>query len=305
MLKASKGSKAKILIVDDEFINIEILDAGLSDKYQILRCDSGPNTMMIAQTEQPDIILLDIGMPEMNGYQVCHALKGNDLTRHIPVIFSSSLDTVEDEILGLEFGASDYITKPFNMQLLQLRVQNLLLLKQKTDLLEKLANLDGLTNIPNRRHFDTVFEAEWQRAKRRKRSISVCLLDVDSFKQFNDHYGHVAGDKCLIDIANELADSCRRGGDVVARYGGEEFVVLLPEGDSADARAYAEHLCKKICSLEIKHAYSTSADFITVSIGVATVIPSDNVSREGLLTQADEQLYRAKKKGKNQVCFDD
>ncbi|MFT4939140.1 MAG: diguanylate cyclase (GGDEF)-like protein [Paraglaciecola sp.] len=301
----TKSSKAKILIVDDEFINIEILNAGLSDKYQILRCDAAPSALMMAQIEQPDIILLDIGMPEMNGYQVCHALKENDLTRHIPVIFSSSLDTVEDEILGFEFGASDYITKPFNMQLVRLRVQNLLLLKQKTDLLEKLANLDGLTNIPNRRHFDAVFDAEWQRAKRRKQSVSVCLLDVDSFKQFNDHYGHVAGDKCLIDIANKLADSCRRGSDVVARYGGEEFVVLLPEGDSADARVFAEYLCKKIFSLGIKHDYSTCADVITVSVGVATVIPSDDVSREGLLTQADEQLYRAKKKGKNQVCFND
>jgi diguanylate cyclase (GGDEF)-like protein len=302
MLNKPDVSKAKILIVDDEYINIEILDAGLSGEYQTMRCEFGPDTMKIAQIEQPDIILLDINMPEMNGYQVCHALKENDLTRHIPVVFSSALDTVEDEILGFEFGASDYITKPFNMQLVLLRVRNLLLLKQKTDLLEKLANLDGLTNIPNRRHFDSVFQAEWHRAKRRNESISVCLLDVDSFKQFNDHYGHVAGDKCLIAIANELVHSCRRGSDVAARYGGEEFVVLLAEGNSADALAFSENLCKRICELGIKHAYSKCTDVITVSIGVATVIPKDDVPRESLLTQADEQLYRAKKNGKNQVC---
>lgn len=297
-----KGVKAKILIVDDEFINIEILDAGLSDKYHILRCDSGKHALLIAQTEQPDAILLDISMPEMDGFQVCKALKENDLTRHIPVVFSTALDSVEDEILGFEVGAADYITKPFNMQLVRLRLRNLLLLKQKTDLLEKMVNLDGLTNIHNRRHFDTVFQAEWCRETRRNKSISVCLIDVDCFKQFNDHYGHVAGDKCLIEIATELVEACRRGSDVAARYGGEEFVVLLPEGDAEEAMAFAELLCKKICALGIPHAYSSAAKVITVSIGVATITPKKDLPRESLLKLADEQLYLAKNKGRNQVC---
>ncbi|MFT4994152.1 MAG: diguanylate cyclase (GGDEF)-like protein, partial [Paraglaciecola sp.] len=295
-------AREKLLIVDDEEINLEILDAGLCEKYQIIRCTSALKVLKVAVEEQPDTILLDISMPEMNGYQVCDALKKNNKTRHIPVIFSTALDSEEDEIMGFEFGASDYITKPFSMQLVQHRVSNLVALKRKTDLLEELASLDALTDIPNRRYFDLTFDTEWRRAVRRCSVISICMLDVDCFKQFNDHYGHGAGDKCLIDIANELNVRSKRAGDVVARYGGEEFVILLPENSSIDATIFAEFLRKNIAALGIMHEYSNCADRVTVSIGVATVVAHNNMKKESLLKQADKQLYIAKKKGRNQVA---
>jgi diguanylate cyclase (GGDEF)-like protein len=295
-------AKATILIVDDENINLEILSAGLSEEHQIVRCSSALDVMPMAQNEQPDLILLDIGMPEMDGYQVCKALKKFDDTRHIPVVFSTAFDSTADEIKGFECGASDYITKPFNMRLVQHRVGNLVTLKRQTDLLEELANLDGLTHIPNRRHFDGAFDAEWRRAVRRKSVISVCMLDIDCFKQFNDHYGHAAGDKCLINIANELYVHIKRPGDVVARYGGEEFVLILPENSSADAELFAEYLRQKVVDLGIKHGYSTCAEVVTMSIGVASTKAGKNMKKEVLLKQADEQLYLAKSRGKNQVA---
>lgn len=298
----SNKAKAKILIVDDEDINLEILEAGLSGDHQIIRCSSALDVMAMTQGQLPDLILLDIGMPKMDGYQVCRALKRNDSTRHIPVVFSTAFDSAEDEIKGFECGASDYITKPFNMRLIQHRVSNLVALKQKTDLLEELASLDGLTHIPNRRQFDAAFDAEWRRAVRRRSVISVCMLDIDSFKQFNDNYGHGAGDKCLINIATELNVRLKRAGDVVARYGGEEFVILLPELSSTDAVIFAEYLREKIAALGIKHEYSACADVVTISIGVATISAHKNMKKEHLLKQADEQLYVAKSEGKNQVA---
>jgi diguanylate cyclase (GGDEF)-like protein len=258
--------------------------------------------MKVAIEQQPDTILLDIGMPEMNGYQVCDALKQNDHTQHIPVIFSTALDSEEDEILGFECGASDYITKPFNMRLIQHRVGNLVTLKRQTELLEELARLDGLTQIPNRRYFDLTLDTEWRRAVRGGALISICMLDIDYFKQFNDNYGHGAGDKCLIDIANELTVRLKRAGDIVARYGGEEFVILLPETGNADAILFADYLRESIVDLGIKHGYSSCANVVTMSIGLATTKAYKNMKKESLLKQADEQLYLAKRRGRNQVA---
>ena len=293
--------QAKLLIVDDEVINIEILASGLSQDYQVQRCTNSLQVEELAQVGQPDLILLDIGMPDMDGYQVCKALKENDQTRHIPIIFSTAFDSDDDQIKGLQYGGADYITKPFNMQLIKLRVRNLLLLNQKTDLLEQLVNLDGLTNIPNRRHFDETYDVEWRRALRQHSTISICMLDIDFFKQFNDLYGHAAGDKCLIRVAKVLRAACLRGGEFVARYGGEEFVAILPDIDIEEAMGVAERIRNKVESLGIKHQDSACSDVVTLSVGVASAVLEGKITKEHLLKEADDALYLAKSSGRNKV----
>ncbi len=294
--------KPRIMIVDDDFINKEILLHGLKNDYEILVASSGAEALQMAETELPDTILLDIVMPDVDGYQVCRTLKGNRRTQKIPIIFSTSKCTDEDEVLGLTMGASDYVTKPFNMALVRARVRNQVLLKQKTDLLEQLASIDGLTEVPNRRYFDEVYEQEWRRAIRNRYPISLCLLDIDFFKQFNDNYGHTAGDDCLVVVARALSLVSRRAGDFLARYGGEEFVFVWPNCDSDHAAKLAEQARQAVSDLAITHGYSKIADRITISLGVASVLPKSHDNRKDLIDKADEQLYIAKQTGRNQVA---
>lgn len=295
-------SKPKVLIVDDDFINKEILEHGLQNDYEIFTASSGGEALERAEKLQPDTILLDIIMPDMDGYQVCRKLKSTRLTQQIPIIFSTSKCTDEDEVLGLSMGASDYITKPFNMALVRARVRNQVMLKQKTDLLEQLASIDGLTEIPNRRYFDEIFEQEWRRAIRNQYSISVCLMDIDNFKEFNDNYGHTAGDDCLVAVARVLSTISQRAGDFVARYGGEEFVYVWPNCQLGHAETMAEKARNAVQNLNIPHEYSTALQkVVTISLGVSSIIPVQGQSRKALLDSADEKLYLAKQSGRNRV----
>lgn len=296
-----RKTKAKILIVDDEPIIIELLSQELSKMYQIYVASSGKRALELSQTELPDLILLDISMPDMDGFEICRKLKRLSATMNIPIIFVTGHDSAEDEVKGLELGAVDYLAKPFNMALVRVRIKNQLQLKKKSDLLEQLASLDGLTEIPNRRQFNIMFDSEWRRATRKHYPLSLFMLDIDFFKQFNDHYGHAAGDQCLISVANELDRQVQRGGDFVARYGGEEFVLIVPDSDQKMAKATAEKLRQGIENLAIEHDQSSCASCVTVSIGVATIVPNKDTSREDLLLAADEQLYIAKASGKNCV----
>lgn len=293
--------KSTLLIVDDDFINNEILAHGFRADYNILLASSGEEALAVAERELPDTILLDIVMPDMDGYEVCRRLKSNRRTQKIPIIFSTSKCTDEDEVLGLTMGASDYVTKPFNMALVKARVRNQVLLKQKTDLLEQLASIDGLTEVPNRRYFDEVFEQEWRRAVRNQYPVSLCLVDIDFFKQFNDNYGHTAGDDCLTLVARTLANISRRAGDFLARYGGEEFVFVWPNCDVKHARKLAEQARVAVSRLGIPHVHSDVSDFVTISLGVASIIPESEDDRKDLLESADEQLYLAKQSGRNTV----
>lgn len=302
--------KPTILIVDDDFINKEILAHALEDDYLILMANSGTEALQIAEQELPDTILLDIVMPEIDGYEVCETLRRNKNTQMIPIIFSTSKTSTEEEVLGLNLGASDYITKPYNLPLVKARVRNQVLLKQKTDMLERLANIDALTKIPNRRCFDEVFDQEWRRAIRSRYPISIAMFDIDFFKQFNDHYGHVLGDDCLIRVARELSAQNRRAGDVVARYGGEEFAFVWPHCPLEKALVLAERALKAVTKLAIPHAGSAIKEVVTLSGGVATITPNLRVERISLLELADSQLYQAKQEGRARILgkiltFDD
>ncbi len=295
----------RVLIVDDEKMNRDLLVALLKPLYRVMVAKSGEQALKAALrvTGRPDLILLDIMMPGMDGYEVCRTLKADEETMDIPVIFVTAMGEVEDESKGFSMGAVDYIIKPVSLPIVQARVNTHLRLKHKTDLLEKMASLDGLTEIPNRRAFDTAMDKEWNRAKRAAIPLAMIMMDVDKFKQYNDHYGHTAGDDCLKQLAATLAGVIRRPGDLVARYGGEEFCALLTDTDLQGAVKVAEKFRARVELLQIEHSFSAPAPVVTISVGVAAIIPDRDKEISPLTLQelADSKLYQAKEAGRNRV----
>ncbi|MEO5378149.1 MAG: diguanylate cyclase [Magnetococcus sp. DMHC-6] len=322
-----------ILIVDDERFNLNVLKNILDDQYDVMVSMNGTEALKRAvSSPQPDLILLDIIMPGMDGYQVLARLKADKSTAEIPVIFVTSMSEAMDESKGLSLGAVDYITKPFVPVVALARIQTQLRLKwsiererslnrnlaqlndeladkngQLIDLnktLKDLASSDGLTGIPNRRRFDEYFELEWKRALRHKTALSLILMDIDFFKPFNDHYGHAAGDECLKKVAQTLVNSRGRAIDLIARYGGEEFVCLLPETETLGLSIVGNQLRDNIAALRYPHDYSKVAPYVTMSLGGACLVPSQEIEPQSLLKRADERLYKAKEYGRNQFVFE-
>ncbi|MBU0733637.1 MAG: diguanylate cyclase [Proteobacteria bacterium] len=296
--------KQKILIADDERFNLNILVDILKPDYKVIVAKDGKQALKRAESNPPDLILLDIMMPELDGYEVCKNLKENEQTKDIPVIFITAMKEAGDEARGFDLGAVDYITKPFQAAIVMARVKAQLKMKWQADMLRQMASIDGLTEIPNRQKFEEVFDREWNRAVRNKVPLSVLLMDIDFFKQYNDAYGHGRGDKCLKEVAQALAGTIRRPGDFVARYGGEEFIAVLPETDIPGAMTIAETMRSNVELLKILHAQSVPLDFVTISIGVSSVFPSGGFSDAALVSvvaAADEMLYKAKAAGRNQV----
>jgi len=293
--------RPKILVVDDIPSNVHVLSRILKDDYDIYFATDGEKALDLVQARMPDLVLLDIMMPGMDGFEVCRRIKADPATHDIPVIFISAKSEVEDETRGLEVGAIDFISKPISPPIVKARVRNHLLLKRQTDLLRSLSFLDGLTGIANRRRFDEAMTREWRRCARSHLPLSLIILDVDHFKAYNDHYGHQAGDECLRMVAEVLSDRAKRPSDLVARYGGEEFVCLLPETDGPGAVRVAEGFRTSVAECRIPHAQSPVIPYVTISLGVATVIPSAEGSPERLAEMADQLLYRAKRTGRNRV----
>ncbi len=297
-----KPEKLSVMIVDDTPANIRVLAEALRSEYRVRVATSGKEALeLISQTGSPDLILLDVMMPDMDGYEVCRRLKANTATRNVPVIFVTARSDAIDEESGLRLGAVDYIVKPFHLPIVTARVRNHLQLKQKTDLLESLAMLDGLTGIPNRRRFDQTLADEWLRARRDGTPIATIIADIDNFKEYNDHFGHAAGDHCLTKVAAALEKTLNRAGDLVARYGGEEFVAILPDTDEQGAREVAERFLKAIEALALPNPLSNVANHVTISIGFASTTPRDSHGASDLFEQADRRLYQAKALGKNRI----
>lgn len=291
----------KILIVDDTRLNIKIMTDILADDYKIFCATSGKQALDIVMSQEIDLILLDIIMPEMDGYEVCRRLKSDQLSQNIPIIFISAMTNIEDETNGLEMGAIDYIFKPVSSPILKARVKNHLELKRARDILEKQSHIDGLTGIANRRYFDDRFDKEWRRALCKGDILSLVYIDIDYFKKYNDYYGHLAGDDCLKKVGSTLKDSLQRVEYLVARYGGEEFVIVLPSTCQADAARVGEKVRSNIECLKVAHQRSEVSEYVTVSVGIATVIPEENIIPASLLEQADKALYQAKRQGRNRV----
>jgi diguanylate cyclase (GGDEF)-like protein len=297
------SSTFTLLVVDDEKQNRTLLTELLQDDYQIILAKNGIQALQKAQEHLPDLILLDVLMPQMDGFNVIRALKANDLTRHIPVIFVSALDSAADEELGLELGAVDYIAKPFHPPIVRVRVRNHLQAVHQRRLLEQLALIDSLTEIPNRRRFTEVYEREWRRCKRSNSPLSLLMVDVDHFKVFNDTYGHAAGDQVLRRVAQTIQAALNRSSDFVARYGGEEFVVVLPDIDAGGAQAVAEKLRVEVEHLQISYPESGTSPWLTISLGGATQVPMLSEVDAGLFGNADRSLYAAKHGGRNRVLW--
>lgn len=288
-----------ILIIEDNPSDLRLLSSLIEDQGNVIFATSGEGGIKQAMTRAPDLILLDVELPDMNGYEVCKDIKAKIETRDIPVIFVTGHATPSHEVSALEAGAIDFISKPFNPPIICARVKTHLTLKRQTDLLHGLAERDGLTSVYNRRYFDARAEGEWKRHLRQNQPISIAMMDVDLFKQFNDFYGHTGGDQCLKSIAKNLTACTRRPGEFVARYGGEEFVCLLPYADIHEAMNFGNYACKSVLDLNIPHLKSPKNQKVTLSVGVSSVLPSQKTSIYDLINSADSALYKAKKSGRN------
>lgn len=292
--------KPTILIVDDMTTNLLLLSDLLKDDYNIKISKSGTKALEILNAPNDiDLVLLDIEMPDINGYEVCKELKNNNKTKNLPIVFITAKNSEEDEEFALNLGAIDYITKPFSKAILRLRLKNHLELKLKTDLLEQLSMYDGLTNIRNRRFFDEAFEKTFLEVKREKISLAVLMIDIDFFKPYNDNYGHGKGDEALKKVAFALQSTIKRPTDLVARYGGEEFVILLKDIDKPGLETVAKNLLEAVRDLKITHDFSKVANFITVSIGISYYNTNKDITKIELLIKADETLYKVKNSGRN------
>ncbi|CAN7629103.1 diguanylate cyclase [Caballeronia sp. dw_19] len=299
----SKKDMQKVLVVDDAAINRQVLGDLLKTDHTVILAKNGEQALALATQHVPDLILLDVVMPEVSGYDVLNRLKSDPRTAAIAVIFITGLDTPEDEAHGLTLGASDYITKPFNLTVVLARVRCHLQLARQRRMLETLANIDGLTELANRRHFDERYALEWARATRDRQPLSVAILDIDFFKNYNDQAGHAMGDRVLQAVASVLTDGLNRATDLVARFGGEEFALLMPGTGAESALQLAERLREATGRLAMRRLDSTEADRITVSLGGATLRLGNNESAAELLKAADDHLYRAKNEGRNRVVW--
>jgi len=291
--------KGRILIVDDAMENIQILHQALQDHHDVLFAMNGTKALHIAQHQLPDLILLDAVMPDMDGYAVCAALRASEITRDIPIIFVTALKTPEDETRALDAGAADFISKPVNAAVVRARVRTQLTVKFQSDALRELTLTDGLTGVANRRAFDERLETEWRRCGRAEVPIALILVDIDHFKIFNDTYGHQAGDACLQRAGEAMRRAAMRPQDMLARYGGEEFAILLPYEDIKGAEAVARKVLEEIAQLRLPHAPSPVGPMLTVSMGVASLTPSDRIESAVLVKSADALLYEAKASGRN------
>ena len=291
---------AKILAVDDQQDNLDLLVQALEDGgYEVATASDGKEAIIKASSESPDVILLDIQMPEMDGYEVCRRLKNDEETKNIPVIFLTANTGEQSVVKGLDLGAYDYVTKPFNEAELLARINVMVRIRSAEKKVEEIALTDNLTGLYNRRFLDKRFEEEISRAKRNVTPLSCFLLDIDFFKKINDTYGHDFGDFVLKEIADVLKNNLR-GYDGIVRFGGEEFIVILPGVDADGAKKAAEKIRGKIESHDFTRNDTTHK--VTISIGVFSCPSTDmNESIDHYIKSADEALYKAKESGRNRV----
>ena len=301
LFKRMRNYKASILIVDDEPINIEILAHNLQTQYWVHAVNCGRAALEFVQERPVDLILLDVKMPDLCGFEVLRQLKKLPHRCDIPVMFVTGQDSTDDELKALRLGAVDYIRKPFRMPLAMARIGVQIELKLKSDLLESMASADGLTGIANRRKFDESFAALYKDCARNIRSLALVLVDIDYFKQYNDRYGHSAGDEALKRVAAVLHEVGQRAMDVVARVGGEEFALILPSVDPSYLRDLCFKIHTSIAALAIEHGDSEVSQHLTVTIGAVSVQPIAGGHPQALYDHADRLLYKAKNQGRAQT----
>jgi diguanylate cyclase (GGDEF)-like protein len=289
-----------VLVVDDEESSLAVMDKILSPEYTVFTAKSGEEALRLAEEEIPDLILLDILMPGMDGVETLSRLKMSEATMEIPVIFISGLSGEDDEEKGFALGAVDYITKPFRNSIVQARVRTHMRIIRQMRMIEKTGLIDPLTDIPNRRSFDDRFDKEWRRCGREGNPISFLMMDLDKFKNYNDTYGHPQGDALLRAVAKIVSSEAKRPSDLAARLGGEEFGLLLANTGLEGALLIAERIRSKVESEKIPTADGKVLTSMTISIGVVSAIPKDCPALD-FIRKADECLYAAKNAGRNRV----
>ena len=293
-------SRHRLLIVDDQPANVRVMAEALRDRYDLYFATTGARALEIASSSDIELVLLDVVMPDVDGFEVCRRLKSDERTNRIPVIFVTAREEISDEARGFDVGGVDYIVKPIQPAIVRARVGTHLELKHTRDLLEALALVDPLTGIANRRRFDGTLEQEWKRALRNGTWFSLALIDVDFFKSYNDTYGHARGDDCLRAIAQALLTVTRRPADLAARYGGEEFALVFPETDGHAASMLMTALLDGVRRLAIPHSASRCAEHVSVSAGMVSTIPT-TLDVTSIVEFADQLLYEAKANGRNRV----
>jgi len=293
-----------VLITDDEKSNLDILGQILSPMYKLLISKDGSRALELAREHKPDLILLDVLMPEMSGFEIITILKESDATNKIPVIFITGLTSAEDEEKGFFLGAVDYITKPFNKTIVKARVNTHIKIVDQMRTIERIGLIDPLTKISNRRSFENRLNTEWGKAFREQTPISIFMFDVDKFKNYNDTYGHQQGDIALKAVADTTTQSLKRSGDIVARWGGEEFIALLPGISIDNASEVAERIRKNIEAAVILTEDGKKTK-VTVSIGINSIIPNEISSVTDFINKADQAMYKAKQSGRNRVMKSD
>jgi diguanylate cyclase (GGDEF)-like protein len=306
-----RADDVTILLVDENPINIRVLHQSLRDIGRLLFAISGIDALKILEDHRIDLVLLDINMPGLSGFDTCSEIKRR--WPDIPVVFVTSHQDVETEVKALASGGIDFIQKPINPPAVQARVRAHLTMKLQGDVLRNLIHLDPLTEISNRRGLDERLYREWKDCTKERASLSLLMIDVDYFKRYNDHYGHPAGDRCLQIVAKAISDSVRNP-CFVARYGGEEFAVLMPKRNSLEGLDIAHRILDSIRLLREPHEKSEVSPYVSVSIGLSTTIPQgdDVLSASALnpgltvaaqlIEAADQALYRAKIEGRNRVA---
>ncbi len=307
----------RILVVDDVPVNIQLLTTYLSSEgYIVVSARDGKEALDFVRDVRPDLVLLDVMMPKMNGFDVCKILKSDVNTKFIPVIMVTALNELQDKIKGMDSGADDFLSKPFNKLELLARVRSLLRIKylhdelqekvielQKTkEELRQLAITDGLTGLYNYRYFKEHLQQEVTRALRHRLHVSLIMIDIDHFKHYNDTNGHPAGDVVLRNLGHLLKDNIRSI-DVAARYGGEEFSLILIETNKDAARVVAEKVRRLVEKRSFEFEGKQPLGRITISTGVAT-FPDDGLDYDVLVTRADQRLYLAKQAGRNAIIAD-
>ncbi|MEN9567927.1 MAG: hypothetical protein RLZZ69_3123 [Cyanobacteriota bacterium] len=307
-----------ILIVDDNHTNLAVLSqvlksAGLKVRVAV----DGESAIAQVEYALPELILLDVQMPGIDGFETCQRLKVNPVTSNIPVIFMTALADTENKIKGLSLGAVDYITKPFQEEEVLARIKVHLrlhfltrkvmeqsaALQQANQQLMLLANLDGLTAVANRRRFDEYLDQQWYLLAQKQEPITLILGDLDYFKNYNDFYGHQAGDDCLKQVASALNLAAKRTSDLVCRYGGEEFALILPHTDEQGAIKVAKSAIAEVKKLRIPHSQSLVSQYVTMSLGISCQVPRPELQPKSAIAAADAALYQAKQQGRDRFCF--
>ncbi|MBW4490283.1 MAG: PleD family two-component system response regulator [Trichocoleus desertorum ATA4-8-CV12] len=300
-----------VLVVDDDvFMRLQLRRAMEQEGYQVVEATNGEQGLEDYKRLQPDIVLLDAVMPVMDGFTFCANLQSLSSGDRTPVLMITGLEDEESVAQAFAAGATDYVTKPIHWAVLRQRVKRLIQqsqlyrqLESANQVLQRLASVDGLTQLANRRCFDEHLYQEWQRLTREQAPLSLILGDIDCFKHYNDTYGHQVGDDCLHQVAKTISSCAKRPADLAARYGGEEFALVLPNTESRGGVRVAQNIQFKVKALQLPHKSSQVSDCVTLSLGIATMIPQVDANPSALVTAADKALYQAKAVGRNQYCI--